>query len=133
MVTEQTTKLKKQRMIEALRMSLGVVSPALQEAGVSRGAFYFWKKDDPQFKEDVENLDEEAIDFAETSLFTQIKEKNTTATIFYLKTKGKKRGYVERIETIDLNKKKEIKDRTQEELEEFIRNIDEQIARLTNG
>ncbi len=38
------------------------------------------------------------MDFAESQLYKQIKEGSTAATIFYLKTKGKKRGYIERQE-----------------------------------
>ena len=34
--------------------------------------------------------------FAETNLHQQIMEGNTTATIFLLKTRGRKRGYIER-------------------------------------
>jgi len=44
---------------------------------------------------DIENI---ALDFAESQLHKQIKEGNSTSTIFYLKTKGKKRGYIERQE-----------------------------------
>ena len=36
------------------------------------------------------------LDFAETNLHQQIQEGNTTATIFLLKTRGRKRGYIER-------------------------------------
>ena len=43
--------------------------------------------------DDMENL---MLDFAETSLHQQIEEGNTTATIFLLKTRGRKRGYIER-------------------------------------
>jgi hypothetical protein len=43
------------------------------------------------------------LDFAESQLYKQIKDGSTTATIFYLKTKGKQRGYVER-QQIDINK-----------------------------
>lgn len=39
-----------------------------------------------------------ALDFAESELFKQIKEGNITGVIFFLKTKGKKRGYIERSE-----------------------------------
>ena len=43
-------------------------------------------------------IDDIILDFAEKQLFTQISENNTTATIFFLKTKGKHRGYVEKTE-----------------------------------
>ena len=39
-----------------------------------------------------------ALDMAESQLHKQILGGNTSATIFYLKTKGKNRGYVERHE-----------------------------------
>ena len=46
----------------------------------------------------VEDLQDITLDFAESQLHKQIKDGNTTATIFLLKTKGKKRGYIERSE-----------------------------------
>jgi len=53
-------------------------------------------REDAKYKEAVADLDNLVIDFAETSLMNQIKEGNTAATIFILKCRGKKRGYVER-------------------------------------
>ena len=38
------------------------------------------------------------MDFAESHLYKLVKEGNPAATIFFLKTKGKARGYVERQE-----------------------------------
>ncbi|MDR3142731.1 MAG: hypothetical protein LBU37_13545, partial [Tannerellaceae bacterium] len=48
------------------------------------------------------NIADIAIDFAESNLHKRIKEGDTTSIIFYLKTKGKKRGYIEKSE-IDMN------------------------------
>lgn len=85
-------------MLEALEKTLGVVTPALKSANVARGTFYGWLKDDPKFRDAVDALPDIALDFAESKLHKLIKDENPTAIIFYLKTKGKKRGYVERIE-----------------------------------
>lgn len=54
--------------------------------------------DDEEFKAEAKKVQEVALDFAEEKLFEAMEELNVTALIFYLKTKGKERGYVERIE-----------------------------------
>lgn len=74
-----------------------MVTTACKSIGLARSTFYEWLKDD-SFKQAVNEIQEVAIDFAESQLHKQIADGNTSATIFYLKTKGKKRGFVERQE-----------------------------------
>ena len=81
-----------------MEKSLGVVTSACKSVGVGRTTHYLWMDTDPEYKAAVEELSGVAIDFAESQLHKQIKEGNSTATIFFLKTKGKKRGYIERQE-----------------------------------
>lgn len=92
------TEHHKKAIIEALEQSLGVVTSACKKVGIGRTTFYGWLKDDDAFAEKVNDIQDVAIDFAESQLHKQIKDGSTAATIFYLKTKGKKRGYVERVE-----------------------------------
>ena len=92
------TEQHKKAILEALEKSLGVVTAACRMVGVGRTTFYGWLKDDLQFSKQVNDIQNITLDFAESQLHKQIKDGNTTATIFYLKTKGKKRGYVERQE-----------------------------------
>lgn len=91
---------KKKDVLNALEKTLGVVTSACRQVGISRELFYQWMRSDEEFKKQVDSINEIAIDFAETELFKQIKEGNPTATIFYLKTKAKHRGYIERQENI---------------------------------
>jgi hypothetical protein len=98
------TNNNKKLVLEALEKSLGVVTEALKSCNLSRTQFYKWMKDDSEFKENVEYLKNVAIDFAESQLYGLIAEKNPTAVIFYLKTKGKDRGYVERVENVNSQK-----------------------------
>ena len=93
---------KKEAMLEALELSLGIVSTAAKKANVDRSMHYDWLKSDPEYKAAVESIQESVIDFAESHLYKLVKEGNPAATIFYLKTKGKKRGYIERQE-IEVN------------------------------
>lgn len=85
-------------MIKALTNSLGVVTIACKEVGIARQQHYHWIQVDEEYKKAVEDVADIALDFAESMLHKQIQDKDTTATIFYLKTKGKRRGYIERSE-----------------------------------
>tara|TARA_R110002153_G_scaffold181638_1_gene334938 strand:- start:1162 stop:1518 length:357 start_codon:yes stop_codon:yes gene_type:complete len=91
------TEHHKKALLEALEKSLGVVTTACKQVGIGRTTFYEYYKD-PIFKLEVDSIQDVALDFAESHLHQQIKDGNTAATIFYLKTKGKKRGFVERQE-----------------------------------
>lgn len=100
----RTTKsdILKKKLVEALESTLGVVTSACKVAEVNRSTFYEWYKNDEEFAKQVDSIGDMAIDFAESQLHKQIREGNSTSTIFFLKTKGKKRGYVERQE-LDLS------------------------------
>lgn len=93
-----TTEQKKKAVIAALESSLGVVTSACKKAGVGRTQFYNWMKEDAEFAREVEDIENIAFDFVESQLYKQIRDNNITATIFWLKTKGRNRGYSERHE-----------------------------------
>ena len=92
------TNILKGNLLEALEQSLGVVTTACKIVGCNRSTFYGHYNRDSKFRADVDELQNMTLDFAESQLHKQIKKGNTTATIFYLKTKGKRRGYIERRE-----------------------------------
>lgn len=100
--------IQKKAMIEALEKSLGVVTTAAKSVGIDRSTHYKWYEKDAGYKAAVDSIADIALDFAESQLHKQIQNGEVSSTIFYLKTKGKKRGYVERTEIaadVSLNKK----------------------------
>ena len=96
---------QKKEMLEALERSLGIVSTACSAIGIARQTHYNWIKKDDDYRVAVTALEDRTIDFAESHLHKLIKDGNPAATIFFLKTKGKRRGYVERQE-IEVQEKK---------------------------
>jgi predicted site-specific integrase-resolvase len=88
----------KKALIEALEKTMGIVTRACQLVDISRNTFYRYYNDDEAFKAKVDDIENIALDFAESKLHKMIGDENTAAVIFYLKTKGKKRGYIERNE-----------------------------------
>jgi len=95
---DKSRHIKKETLLKSLEQSLGVVTVACTKANIPRSTYYKWLKTDSDFAEEVKDIENVALDFAESQLHHQISENSTAATIFYLKTKGKNRGYVERQE-----------------------------------
>lgn len=92
----------KELFLAALKNTNGNISKALVQMGdnaPSRAAIYLWRKDDEDFDHAVDEVSEIVLDMAESALLKAIQEGDTTAIIFYLKTKGKKRGYTEKSES----------------------------------
>ena len=92
------TQERKRAVIEALQKSLGIVTTACINAGVSRVQFYEWKKTDADFAKAVDDIEDVTLDFVEGKLLQNVKDNDTQSILFYLKTKGKRRGYTERTE-----------------------------------
>jgi hypothetical protein len=88
----------KQAMVQAMEKSLGIVTTACKSVGISRDSHYRWMRDDEEYRAQIESIESMALDLAESKLHEQILEGNTACIIFFLKTKGKRRGYVEKQE-----------------------------------
>ena len=121
-MSDKSDNLKK-NLIQAMENALGIVSTACEMADVSRNTYYRYYKEDEAFKKEIDDICNVALDFAESKLFSRIKgyehaedkvfndngtpmivptikhyPPDPTSIIFYLKCKGKKRGYVEKTE-----------------------------------
>jgi len=119
----------KRALIVALEKSLGVVTIACKSVGCSRQTFYEYYNTDQDFKSLVDELDNVAIDFAESQLHKQIKEGVPASTIFYLKTKGKKRGYIEKTQ-IENSGSMDIITNGGEDIERQIADLNKKIEKL---
>lgn len=88
---------KQEAFLAALSDNLGIVSKAAHACGLHRNNHANWIKSSPDYKNQAEAIEQDCIDVVENALMDKIVEdRDTTAIIFYLKTKGKQRGYVEK-------------------------------------
>ena len=93
---QKRTQLNKQKLREALDASLGIVTEACDKAQLSRTQHYKWYKEDIKYRYAVDSIENKFIDFAETHLKNQIASGSVQATTFFLRTRGRKRGYAEK-------------------------------------
>jgi hypothetical protein len=90
--------LRKRAMLVALGRSMSIVSSACRMIQMNRLTHYRWMKQHSRYQQAGKDLGDESLDFVESKLINSIGNGSVRATIFYLKTKGKKRGYVEKTE-----------------------------------
>jgi len=87
------------KQIEAgLRATGGFISQAAKNLGVTQSAISKRIARSDILKAVLEEIVESTLDFAESKLLGLIKESHPASIYFYLKCKGKHRGYVERQE-----------------------------------
>lgn len=92
------TLAKQEEFLIAFKKTNAIIAPACESIDISRQTYYRWMKDYLEFKQSVEDLEERQIDFVESQLQKGVRAGVPGLITFYLGTKGKKRGYVTRIE-----------------------------------
>lgn len=88
----------KLKFLELFPKNLGHISATCKAIKIDRSTYYKWIRNDEAFRQGCLDAEEEKIDHAEAFLFKEMKAGNTACIIFFLKTKAKKRGYIEKQE-----------------------------------
>lgn len=73
-----------------------MIAPVAERFKVTRGAIYNRIKKSQALQDAQKDAEEKTLDLAESKLIANIREKKEASIFFYLKTKGKHRGYFEK-------------------------------------
>ena len=92
-MSKQQPEVYKAALLVALEKSLGIVTPACNQVKISRDRFYTYYNEDPEFKKAVDDIQGIQLDFVENQLFRKIKEGSERSILFYMKHRGRGRGY----------------------------------------
>ena len=80
--------IKKDRVIELYKTTLGHITQVCDAANISRTTFYNWLEKDEKFAEAIVNAEASTTDEVKAALLAQIQTGNITAIIFWLKNKS---------------------------------------------
>ena len=92
------TKLTAEAVTAAIRDMNGNISAVAKRLGVCRQTVYTYIDRHPSVKDVLAESRETMLDNAESSLYRAVLNGEAWAVCFFLKTQGKRRGYVERQE-----------------------------------
>jgi len=92
------SKKNKEDFIDILRANGGNIQAACKHCHIGRRTIYEWRDKEEWIAEAIEDIREISVDNVETSLYKSAMEGNVTAQIFFLKTQGRSRGYIEKID-----------------------------------
>ena len=87
---------KKRSFLVVFYRSNANVAVACRGRDISRRTFYDWYEEDESFKTIIDEVRENRIDLAESKLQGNINAGREASIIFFLKTIGRERGYIER-------------------------------------
>ena len=89
---------KQKAFLEIFKKNACLVGVSTQKAKIHRNTYYLWMEKSETFKTEVEQAQEEFLDFGEAQLIQLLKEKNPSIVMHFAKTKLRGRGYAERQE-----------------------------------
>ena len=87
--------LHKKQLIEAMKKFHGIVTKSCEAVGISKNQFYQYYNNDSNFKAEIDSMEDINLDTVEDKLFQNIMDRDKASIFFYLKYKGRKRGYVD--------------------------------------
>lgn len=97
-------RLQKETFVRELKSRLGLMMMTCEAMNISYETVRGWAKTDPDFLAQISGVQEYTLDVVEQRFLKKIvDEGDTTAMIFYLKTKGKGRGFSTRVELTGAN------------------------------
>lgn len=124
---------KKEVFLEALSKSLGIVHGAVKSTGFSRQTHFHWMREDPEYKEKVREVEEEAKDFAESQLMKQIKNGDGPRITYFLDNKAQDRGYGKHLSKFQPQDAQEEEDVSRLSDEELDKEIEKEQERIKEG
>lgn len=112
------------KVAEAYKKVAGNLSLCAESLGIDRRTLDRWRKRYPELHTMMLDVEEGLLDLCESRLLQEINGGNLTAIIFYLKTKGKKRGYIEgQVISANINTNKSL---SQAEAIDFIKGLEDE-------
>ncbi len=123
-------KEKRIAFLERLRVRFGLITYACKDVGIDYVTYQNWRKKYPDFDKQCEQiLNIEVAEKVESALMRRIMANDTTAIIFYCKTKLKSRGYTERTELTGADGEPLVKARvlTKEEARQFMADLEKEV------
>ena len=91
-------KATSQQVIKVLKANGGFITQGAKSLGMTYQGLYQRISKDPELKEAYDAISESFLDFGESKLLVAMNQGQAWAICFYLKCKGKSRGWVERQE-----------------------------------
>jgi len=108
-IKEKDWIVSREQILEALCGNSGFLQQTAEALNINRVTLWRYIKSDKQLQEEVEQVKESLIDFAESQLRTNIKDGKETSLIYFMNCKARHRGYgnFKQIEIIDKDNKAE--------------------------
>jgi len=90
--------MKKRLILKHFIKNAGNKIALCDQVKISRRTYDRWREEDPNFAEATEEREEGLLDFVESQHYRLMKNGDGPEIRFHLRTKGRKRGYVEHVE-----------------------------------